>query len=394
VDGRGTARRTRTRNPLHGARLRCDFVLTKWVRTEGRLPCRVEFAPGIYAVKLSRKCFEPTRTDKGDLGAMNFPAVHIERIQDLSYTESSPVSFIVAVFSGYFTLGQFRVLPAAATVSARLPLTKLITQGHATARACAQGSIFHLFSRTLYRQMDRTTSVTASVTRLTLFVPALPPRLHLGQPGSTYFETEQDKVSFFCKWGFQDCHRRGLRGSYPTSRQFVISWIIPLFGPSFPECPSTVVTFSYVVLASKGRPTASHLSVYQPLFRQLNCFRFCISRQRSYFSRPKGGFGPSQKAVRIRCNKRNLRYFQIRKKWDNAIHHSVTDDLEFLRDARERFQGKRFEGLYRSWRSGQVGEWCEPKSRGKPERAIFLTPIWSMALVRNLLGMLAWVTGA
>jgi hypothetical protein len=51
----------------------------------------------------------------------------------------------------------------------------------------------------------------------------------------------------------------------------------------------------------------------------------------------------------------------------------VTEDLEFLRDARERFQGKEIERLYRSWRLGEFGE---PELRAqlsqqKPEGAIF-----------------------
>ena len=40
---------------------------------------------------------------------MNLPPAHIERIQELGYTESeASFLYIVAVFSGYFTLGQFR----------------------------------------------------------------------------------------------------------------------------------------------------------------------------------------------------------------------------------------------------------------------------------------------
>ena len=40
---------------------------------------------------------------------MNFPADHIERIKELGYTESEArFLYIVAVHSGYFTLGQFR----------------------------------------------------------------------------------------------------------------------------------------------------------------------------------------------------------------------------------------------------------------------------------------------
>lgn len=45
---------------------------------------------------------------------MNIPGVHIERIKALGYTESEArFLYIVAVFSGYFTLGQFRAFTGA-----------------------------------------------------------------------------------------------------------------------------------------------------------------------------------------------------------------------------------------------------------------------------------------
>jgi hypothetical protein len=40
---------------------------------------------------------------------MNFPADHIERVKEFGYSESEArFLYIVAVHSGYFTLGQFR----------------------------------------------------------------------------------------------------------------------------------------------------------------------------------------------------------------------------------------------------------------------------------------------
>ena len=49
---------------------------------------------------------------------MNLPATHIERIKDLGYTDSEAhFLYIVAVFSGYFTLGHFRYYWVAASFS-------------------------------------------------------------------------------------------------------------------------------------------------------------------------------------------------------------------------------------------------------------------------------------
>src|SRR5467141_5251744 len=46
---------------------------------------------------------------------MNFPADHIERIKEFGYSESEArFLYIVAVHSGYFTLGQFRAFTGSA----------------------------------------------------------------------------------------------------------------------------------------------------------------------------------------------------------------------------------------------------------------------------------------
>ena len=51
----------------------------------------------------------------------------------------------------------------------------------------------------------------------------------------------------------------------------------------------------------------------------------------------------------------------------------MTEDLEFLRDGRERFRRKALDSLYQSWRKGGLGE-SELRaevSLQKPERAVF-----------------------
>ncbi|MGC2832164.1 MAG: hypothetical protein WB627_14945 [Candidatus Acidiferrum sp.] len=69
-----------------------------------------------------------------------------------------------------------------------------------------------------------------------------------------------------------------------------------------------------------------------------------------------------------------LRYFRIRRKWDNHEYVvPVTEDFEFLTDARRRFHGGRFESLYQAWRSGEL---LEPDLRVEvsklgPERTVF-----------------------
>ena len=293
--------------------------------------------------------------------------VHIERIRGLGYTESEArFLYIVAVFSGYFTLGQFRAFTGASygkrpTCFAR----KLIEQGHA--RICGQargGSLFHLFSRTVYGQMEKDNlrnrkrhSLGFMRTRLVLldFV--------LGNLDLAYFETEQEKVNFFC----QDL---GISKEYlpatvyedaspdqKTIRYFVDKF--PLFAaPPFPGLPP-VVTFSYVD-AGFERPShfASHLAAYQPLFRQLNGLRFLyIATQEAHFHGIAERFQSIvRRPLEPDLSSEILRYW-IRRKWDNHEYIiPVTEDLEFLKDARERFRAENIERLYKSWRAGEIVE--------------------------------------
>src|SRR5690348_15999136 len=185
---------------------------------------------------------------------MKMPAEQIERIKGLGYTESeAQFLYIVAVHSGYFTLRQFCTF----THSARgkrsfLFARKLLQSEHAL--MCdypGVGPVFHLFSRTVYGQMEkdnlcnrRRQSFQFIRTRLVLL------DFILANQNLASFETEQDKVSFFCEtMGIsKNCLPakvyEGLQGSPPTVRHFVDKF--PLFlAPPVSGAPP-VVTFSYV----------------------------------------------------------------------------------------------------------------------------------------------------
>lgn len=316
---------------------------------------------------------------------MNLPPAHIERLQELGYTESEArFLYIVAVFSGYFTLGQFRSFTGSRCGKRPTSFAqKLIGQGHA--RVCApmhRASNFHLFSRKVYGQMDKDNlrnrkrhSFDFMHTRLVLL------DFILANQGFNYFETEQDKLNYFClELGIsQDClPSKVYEGASPdqqTVRYFIDKF--PLFlAPPIPGIPP-VVTFSYVD-SGHERPSsfASHLYGYQALFRQLGIFRFLyITRKEAYFRTAEERFRSIiKRPLEPDASYEILRYFQIRKRWDNHEYIlPVTEDLEFLRDARERFQGEKIECLYRSWRLGELGEHeLRAKiSQHRPERAIY-----------------------
>jgi hypothetical protein len=196
-----------------------------------------------------------------------------------------------------------------------------------------------------------------------------------------YFETEQDKVRFFCEtMGMsRDCLPakiyEGCPGSQPTVRYFVDKF--PLFlAPPLSGAPP-VVTFSYVDSGFQT-PSAflSHLAAYQGLFRQLGAFRFLyIAAKDAYFQMAEQRFRSlvnrpleSDTSVEI------LRYFHIRKKWENHEYViPVTEDFVFLSDARQRFHGHCFDSLYHAWSSGELGEQAlrGEFSRLSPERSVF-----------------------
>jgi hypothetical protein len=316
---------------------------------------------------------------------MNFPAEHIERIRELGYTEpEARFLYIVAVHSGYFTLGQFRSFTK--TSYGKRPTSfaqKLLKQGHATVRDyMRRGSIFHLFSRIVYGQIEKDNlrnrkkhSFDFMRARLVLL------DFILANPEWTYFETEQDKVQFFCeelgipKESLPAKVYEGGPHSKPTLRYFIDRF--PLFlAPPFPGA-HPVVTLSYV---DSGFETpshfAAHLGAYQRLFRELRSFRFLyIAAKDAYFRKARERFRTAvETPLESDVASEVLRYFEIRRKWERHEYVvPVTQDLEFLNEARRRFSGDRFQALYQSW---ALGTTTEPQllaelSPLRPERQVW-----------------------
>ncbi len=299
---------------------------------------------------------------------MNFPAEHVEHIKELGYTEAEArFLYIVAVHSGYFTLGQFRSFTN--TSYGKWPTSfsqKLLKQGHATVRDyMRRGSIFHLFSRTVYDRIDKENlrkrmkhSFDFMRTRLLLL------DFILANQQFNYFETEQDKVRFFCeelgvpKDALPAKVYQGRFDSKPALRYFTDKFPLFLAPPIFGAPP--VVTFTYV---DSGFVTLSnfvaHLAAYQGLFRQLKSFRFLyIAAKDAYFRKAEERFRSLVKSpLESDVASEILRYFQVRTKWE---HHEyvvpVTEDLEFLNDARRRFYGDGFESLFQAWSTEKISE--------------------------------------
>jgi hypothetical protein len=177
---------------------------------------------------------------------MNFPADHIERIKEFGYTESEArFLYIVAVHSGYFTLGQFRAFTG--TAYGKRPTSfaqKVLKFGHASIRDyMRRGSLFHLFSRTIYGQIEKDNlrnrkrhSFDFMRSRLVLL------DFILANQDLNYFETEQDKVDYFCdelgvsKDSLPAKVYEGGVDSKPALRYFVDKFPLFLSSP-FPGAP-------------------------------------------------------------------------------------------------------------------------------------------------------------
>jgi hypothetical protein len=315
---------------------------------------------------------------------MNISQNHVALLMELGYTEpEARFLYVVATHSGYFILRQFLNFTGARRGKrSNLFARKVLNNGHGSVRDyLGYGSIYHLFSRTLYGQIEkgnlrnrRKHSFEYIRTRLVLldFV--------LANPEAEYLETEQDKVTFFCeklgvaKEFLPGRVYEGGPGSRPTFRYFVDKF--PLFlGPSLPAVPP-VVTLSYV---DSGLGTISgfltHLSAYQSLFRQLQAFRFLyVSPTDAQFARATERFHTVVKQpLESDMSSEIVRYFQVRQRFEKRKYVvPVTEDFEFLNEAKCRFHGDRFERLYKAWTSGTLSEhelrheFCQ----GEPHRTV------------------------
>ena len=298
---------------------------------------------------------------------MNIPRHHVELLMEFGYTQpEAQFLYVVATHSGYFTLRQYLNFTGAhrGKRSSRFA-QKILNKGHASVRDyMGYGSIYHLFSRTLYRQIEkgnlrnrRTHSFEFIRTRLVLL------DFILANREAEYLETESDKINFFCeklsiaKEFLPGKVYEGGPGSRPTIRYFVDKF--PLFlAPPLPGTPP-VVTLSYV---DSGLGTISafltHLAAYQSLFRQLRSFRFLyISPRETELSRVAESFRRAVQKPPEPDVSEIIRYFRVRKRFESRQYIvPVTEDFEFLNEAKRRFHGERFEHLYQSWDSGALSE--------------------------------------
>jgi hypothetical protein len=297
---------------------------------------------------------------------MNDATPQIEAIRALGYSEQEArFLYLVATHSGYFVARQFLGFTGAHW-GRRTTLfrTKLQASQHAQIFRFPQGgTVYHLFSRTIYRQIGhenlrnrREHEYEYIRTRIAMldFV--------LGNLANQYLQTEPEKVTYFCSELKIHAHHlpsktySGRHMTQPTVRYFVDR--SPMF--FYPASEPRIVTFTFLQGPEANLAGFAHqLQAYLPLFRQLSEFNFL------FLARNDAQFGKAAEVFRdlvtipLQSNPGEdlLRYFKIRKAWDLALYGSVTeDDLIFRNLAKDRFRGSRFEHFYRAWRVARVSD--------------------------------------
>ena len=295
---------------------------------------------------------------------MTVSSAHIQALQSFGYTpQEAHFLYLVATHSGYFLARQFLAFTGAHEGKRATPFrTKLHANKHARSEYFpTHGVISHVFAPKLYRHLgrenlrNRREHEVEHVQRRLAMLDFVLSHLELN-----YLETEPEKCAYFKQnLGIPTQHLpsrtyHGYPGSQPTVRYFVDRF--PMYVDRAPT--PALVTFSYIQPAEANLSAfVRHLEAYLPLLRELSAFRFLyLARSDSHFDRAREIFD-SFVTVPLGPNPADdlLRYFAIRKAWDDRRYSSVTEaDLIFRNLARERFSALRFEDLYRRWESGRM----------------------------------------
>src|SRR6267142_896455 len=162
---------------------------------------------------------------------MNIDGVYLSALQAFGYNEEEArFLYLVATHSGYFVARQFLAF-AGVQWGKRTTLfwNKMQSKKHTrTGQMPRHGAVYHLFSRKVYRQIDRENLRNRRHHEIE-YIEARIAMLDfvLGNPGFSYLETEPAKVAYFngeLKVGLQHLPSRTYQGSrtvQPTVRYFV-----------------------------------------------------------------------------------------------------------------------------------------------------------------------------
>src|SRR5271167_1636185 len=183
---------------------------------------------------------------------MNISTSHLDALRAFGYTEEEArFLYIVATHSGYFVARQFLAFTGAHWgYRTNTFWIKLHTKKHARTECFPKsGTVYHLFSRRLYCQIDRENIRNRRQHELEYIHRRIGMLdFVLSNPQWKYLETEPEKVSFFCDQLKVPIHflpskiYHGQRTSQPTVRYFVDKSPMFLAG----DASSPLATFTYL----------------------------------------------------------------------------------------------------------------------------------------------------
>ncbi len=305
---------------------------------------------------------------------MNPPTERLNNLVRLGYTpEESLFLYIVATHSGYFTHRQF--LDFSGTKPGKHSqkfLAKLLTQKHATYHTYQSGGrVYHVFSRTIFKAIDRDDLRTRRRHQLDYIKTRLITLdFLLSNLDHDYLETEAEKVPFFetmMKVSGDLLPSRVYASKVSasrTNRYFVDRY--PIFVKKT-TATSPVIAFTFVDL---GSPTlkafVTHLQAYRGLLRSLRQFEFIfLAPSDRWFKVAETEFSRIVLGRLTGTSGEELfRYFRLRKGWE-AGQRVAAAEVVFLNAAKRQFSDKTVETLYKKWIEGQVKdeEVCASQAR-------------------------------
>jgi len=315
---------------------------------------------------------------------MHLPETSIENLRGFGYTEDEArFLYLVATHSGYFSARQYLAFTGAKSGEKSMAFTqKVLGKGHATSRLLLRnGRVYHLFSRLVYRAIGRENlrnrrehSVEHIRTKLAVldFVLA-----HLDY---RYLETETEKVDYFCRKLslsrelLPSKRYKGAIRDKTTDRYFVDKF--PLFFTPESSSSPPVVTFSFVdpgLLSLSSFET--HLFAYSSLFSAMPQVNFVyIATSPKHFAAARELFlSMAPRTTNPDPGVEGLRYFHYRHMWETKQYGRLSaEQIEFLNEAKKRFDDALTDIRYQHWLSGQItaGEVTEEFRRLAPRREV------------------------
>jgi len=295
---------------------------------------------------------------------MNIKDAYLDALAELGYSETEArFLYIVGTHSGYFTSQQYLDFAGVKRGYRSDALTrKLLANKHASLETHRKNArIYHLFSRKVYSAIGkenirnrRDHEFQFIKTRL------LTLDFIMANQQQDYFETEGDKVRYFCealgveRQALPTKLYLGTRNPSITSRYFVDKF--PMFLPTITGSP--IVTFTYVAPEAENLVAfVTHLQNYLPLFRSLKQFNcLFLSPCEPLFLKARAIFSSMVKGpLETPSVSEIMEYFRVRRLWESRQFAALTtEDIEFLNEATRRFASGGVQELYKSWAKGDL----------------------------------------